>query len=520
MNFQDTMNEPGRTISVLGTGDFGCAIAKRLLQNGYTVYIGSRHPSKRNLAKRAEELTDATVVSIPECIQASEMIVVAIPCTNFDTLKKYESLLGGRVLVDVSNPKKLSKGMSQAELLAQMFPNSRVVKAFNTVSAYSMGDDTSNEHRNVSVASDDVGASGMVIQLARDIGFATHNSGRLRKARELEADTLSLFSGWGGPTLFTLVLFVIEVVYLVVTMYVIGSRHHISEFPTYMMYKAFGVMSMNLLALCYLPSMLAAFAQIFYGTKHKRFQPWLDAWLQGRKQLGIYALLFGFMHMITAMTCLNTAYFGYLFHHETATIPFNTTKDTVIHLDSKMDLFGEGCIITGVLALCAMGILGLTSLPPVGALLNWREWRFIQSKFGFVCFLLALFHTMLLGVPEWLALGSLPLRNSFMGLLIPWLTLFLRLVYLIPCVHIYVWKIRRGHERGRHYDTEEGHMTSFTRTDVPVWVNGGFEPDAANGKMGGVQRDSHQNGAASNFSEITGKPMPERGQKEESLTTL
>ncbi len=73
------------------------------------------------------------MVSIPECIQASEMIVVAIPCANFDTLKKYESLLGGRFLVDVSNPKKLSKEMFQAELLAQMFPNSRIVKAFNTV---------------------------------------------------------------------------------------------------------------------------------------------------------------------------------------------------------------------------------------------------------------------------------------------------------------------------------------------------------------------------------------------------
>ncbi len=204
------------------------------------------------------------------------------------------------------------------------------------------------------------GASGMVSQLARDIGFATHNSGRLRKVRDLEAEMLSLFHGWGGPTLFTLVLFIIEVVYLVVMMYVIGWRHHISEFPTYMMYKAFSVMSMNLLALCYLPSVLAAFAQIFYGTKQKRFQPWLDAWPQAQKQLGIYGLLFGFMRMIKAMTCLNMAYFGYLFNQDRATIPFNTTKDTVIRLDSKMKVFGECCIITGVMALCAMGILGLT----------------------------------------------------------------------------------------------------------------------------------------------------------------
>ena len=57
-------------------------------------------------------------------------------------------------------------------------------------------------------------------------------------------------------------------------------------------------------------------------------------------------------------------------------------------------------------------------------------------------------------------------------------------------------------------------MTSFTRTPVPVRVNGGFKPDAANVKMDEVPGDCPQKGAASNFSEIKGKTMPGGGKAE------
>ncbi len=465
------MKDRDSTISVLGTGDFGSAIAKRLLQNGYTVYIGSRNPSQRHLARRDEALADAKVVPIQQCIEESPVVIVAIPYKQHDILRQYQAQLSGRIVVDVSNPDKQVKGRSQAEVLAEMLPGSVVVKAFNTVSAYSMSDDTSNEHRQVYVASDDRIAVETVIQISRDIGFAAHNSGRLMKARELEAEPLKLFPGWGWPTLFTAGLLVIELFYLGLVMYILVDRYDVTQIPTYMMYKAFGMMSVNLLAFCYLPGILAAFAQIYYGTKHKRFQPWLDAWLKGRKQLGIYALLFGFMHMVTVMSCMNADYFDYLFQRSSVTIPVNATEDIEILTDTKMNLHGEGCIISGLVALCAMGIVGLTSIPPVGALLSWKEWRFIQSQFGFVVYLLTVGHCMIHGVPRWMIQTDLAYRNSFMSLMLPWLTIFLKIIYFIPCVHIYVWKIRRGYERGVNLDSEKG----VGMTSNQAYSNGGYD---------------------------------------------
>ena len=314
-----------RAISIIGTGDFGCALAKRLIQNGYQVTIGSRNPLNRNLQKRDEILKAAQVVSVRDCIIASNMIIVAIPYKCTDSLKIHEDFLQGKFLVDVSNPSEISKEKSNAEKLADLLPKSIVIKCFNTVSAYSMGDDTSNEHRQVYVASDDLTALEAVAQMSRDIGFTVHNAGRLHKARDLESEPLYLFRGWGWPTLFTIGLFLMELI-----------------------------------------------------------------------------------------------------------------------------------------ALCSMGIIGLTSVPAIGSLMNWREWRFIQSQFGFACFLLTVGHCMVHGVPRWMIQRDLLLRNSFMSLILPWLTLFLKIIYFVPCVHIYVWKIRGGYERGVKYDSEKGDGEFYT----------------------------------------------------------
>ena len=49
-----------------------------------------------------------------------------------------------------------------------------------------------------------------------------------------------------------------------------------------------------------------------------------------------------------------------------------------------------------------------------------------------------------------------------MSLILPWLTLFLKIIYFVPCVHVYVWKIRGGYERGVKYDSEKGDAESYT----------------------------------------------------------
>ncbi len=61
--------------------------------------------------------------------------------------------------------------------------------------------------------------------------------------------------------------------------------------------KTLSVHALTLLATCYLPGVLAAYIQLFRGTKYSRFPKWLDRWLRMRKQLGLLMLLSAALHV-------------------------------------------------------------------------------------------------------------------------------------------------------------------------------------------------------------------------------
>ena len=56
--------------------------------------------------------------------------------------------------------------------------------------------------------------------------------------------------------------------------------------------------------------------------------------------------------------------------------------------------FVEICnnIFIGSFSLGLMALLAITSIPSVSSTLSWREFIFIQSKFGWWCLFCALFH--------------------------------------------------------------------------------------------------------------------------------
>jgi hypothetical protein len=45
----ETDNANSNSIAIIGSGDFGRALAKRMVQSGYTVNIGSRNPDRNRL---------------------------------------------------------------------------------------------------------------------------------------------------------------------------------------------------------------------------------------------------------------------------------------------------------------------------------------------------------------------------------------------------------------------------------------------------------------------------------------
>jgi metalloreductase STEAP2 len=145
-------NKPRPTASVMGSGDFGKALAKRLLLAGYDVVIGSRSPD----ARKSNHLFTCNVVSVEEASDFSDVIFLAIPRRGYDEMMKaIAERLNGKIVVDVSNRTKTSgDGVSHAEYLASLIPEARVVKGFNVISAWALENDIYGGSRLVYICGD------------------------------------------------------------------------------------------------------------------------------------------------------------------------------------------------------------------------------------------------------------------------------------------------------------------------------------------------------------------------------
>jgi 8-hydroxy-5-deazaflavin:NADPH oxidoreductase len=178
-------------VGIIGGGGVGQTIAAKLIANGHDVRLGIRNPTPEELAKdrmMAKPLKDwiketgGKVVTFAEAAKHGEII---FNVTNGDASISALTMAGaanlkGKVLIDVANPLDFSQGMplgllqkythftSLGEEIQKAFPEARVVKAFNTVSAFAMVDASfvAGDH-DLFVAGNDAEAKKAVEQLAR-----------------------------------------------------------------------------------------------------------------------------------------------------------------------------------------------------------------------------------------------------------------------------------------------------------------------------------------------------------------
>jgi 8-hydroxy-5-deazaflavin:NADPH oxidoreductase len=173
-------------IAILGTGMVGNTIATKLLTLGHEVKMGSRTADN---AKAAEWVkANGSTASQGTYADAAAFGELLFNCTSgAGSLAALEAAgkknLAGKVLVDVSNPLDFSKGMppsllvcntdSMAEQLQRAFPETKVVKALNTMNANLMVDPSLLEgDHDVFVCGNDAGAKGQVKELLKgDFGW-------------------------------------------------------------------------------------------------------------------------------------------------------------------------------------------------------------------------------------------------------------------------------------------------------------------------------------------------------------
>jgi predicted dinucleotide-binding enzyme len=182
-------------IAVLGTGTVGRAIADRLSGLGHDVTIGTRDP-QATLARAEPDgmgnppfsawLADHAEVGLAtfaDGAAAAELIVLAT--SGSGALPALEQAgadnLAGKVLVDISNPLDFSNGFpptlfvkdtdSLGEQIQRTFPQARVVKTLNTLTANLMVDPKAlGEDSSVFVSGDDAAAKATVTDLLTSFG--------------------------------------------------------------------------------------------------------------------------------------------------------------------------------------------------------------------------------------------------------------------------------------------------------------------------------------------------------------
>lgn len=181
------------SISIIGAGNVGMALAQAFTRRGETVVIGVPDPGKYATAVAGIGPL-ARLTSVAEAIAASDVVILAVPHGALASLADSVPDWQGKILVDATNPiasglSGLSVGttISGAEGLAVLAKGARVVKAFNTTGAENMADSAYPGGLPVMpVCGDDGAARQRVMALATLIGFDAIDMGPLAAARYLE----------------------------------------------------------------------------------------------------------------------------------------------------------------------------------------------------------------------------------------------------------------------------------------------------------------------------------------------
>ncbi|XP_046864239.1 metalloreductase STEAP4-like [Xenia sp. Carnegie-2017] len=436
-------NKTQEKLTVLGTGDFGRALTKRLSTAGYHVVMGSRNPEK---CRGLLHLLPFNIVSLNDALEHSDIIFLAIPLHGYDSLStSLGSQLNGKIVVDVSNRTQTSfNELSNAEYLSSLLPKAHVVKGFNVISAWALEQDIYGGSRIVYICGDNAEAKEKVMQISRTMHLTPFDQGSLQLAQAIENKPLELFPSWRSA------LMMFGILYLVMWLYYVLKRvilkMSFTNFPLrdISLLNAFTVI--GLLDMVYLPGCIAAIFQLVYGTKYRRFPKWLDIWMKSRKQLGLLALLLAAMH-----GCMSTLYWGPKYSplvYQDKSIHVN---NVTISLYGRMTAQGEAFLTLGVLGLSALSILGITSLPTVLNRMSWREWNFVQSGLGYFSLIFSLLHFIIYYYTAFQTWGTEVLYYPTVWVVgIGCFVVILKIVLLIPYLDNRVKKIRSGWEKATY----------------------------------------------------------------------
>jgi NADPH-dependent F420 reductase len=185
-------------ISIIGTGNMARGLGTRALAGGHEVTI--RGKDEEHTSSAVSELRSSGDGSVSGAGDGDpvdgDVVILAVYYDDArEVVERDADQLAGKTVVDITNPVNESfdalvvpPESSASEQLAQLAPEARFVKAFNTNFANTLRTgEVAGEPLDVLIAGDDEDAKASVSKLAADGGLRPIDAGPLSRARELEA---------------------------------------------------------------------------------------------------------------------------------------------------------------------------------------------------------------------------------------------------------------------------------------------------------------------------------------------
>jgi predicted dinucleotide-binding enzyme len=181
------------TIGIIGAGAIGSAFAKALAGKGLKAIIAnSRGPA--TLVDLARELGPSITPGTREQAAAQDIVLIAVNWSKLPTALAGLPDFGGRIVIDANNPIEPPlfepaqlHGRTSSEVVLDLVPGARVVKAFNHLPAHLISDDPQAEggRRVLFFAGDDTDAKSAVSGLIERLGFFGIDLGSLESGGRL-----------------------------------------------------------------------------------------------------------------------------------------------------------------------------------------------------------------------------------------------------------------------------------------------------------------------------------------------
>ncbi|XP_051817514.1 metalloreductase STEAP1 [Antechinus flavipes] len=259
-----------------------------------------------------------------------------------------------------------------------------------------------------------------------------------------------LFPQWRLPIKMAAIIALLTFLYTclrdVIHPFVMTGAHFFYKIPILVINKVLPVVSITLLALVYLPGIIAAVFQLHNGTKYKRFPDWLNKWMLARKQFGLLSFFFASLHAVYSLSYpMRRSYRYKLLNWAYEQVQQNKEDAWVEHDVWRMEIY----VSLGIVGLALLALLAVTSIPSVSNSLTWREFHYIQSKLGIFCLLLGTIHALIFAWNKWVDVKQFVWYTppTFMiAILLPVVVLTCKFILLLPCFRKRIQKIRHGWE--------------------------------------------------------------------------